>query len=392
MTKDSLQVPTVLSEALLPRPEHQNQRTRRSCGVSIRGLGTAQPSHAIEQDRAAEIAEAFVYGDEKLKRAVPTLFRRTRVRRRGSVLLESGNGHGPEQSFYPPAASLADRGPTTALRMQRYAAESVPLAVTAAQRACEAANTLPQRITHLVNVSCTGFFSPGIDVALIKQLDMSPTIGRVQVGFMGCHGVLNGLRLVRAFIEADPAAHVLLCAVELCSLHYQYGAAPDQLVANALFADGAAALVAAATEGANDLWQIAATASVLLPDCEEAMTWRIGNHGFEMTLSPRVPELIAQHVRPWLEAWLKAEGLSLAAIGSWAIHPGGPRIIESVAAALDLPASATAASAEILAERGNMSSPSVLFVLDRLQQVNAQRPCVALAFGPGLVAEAALLL
>ena len=391
MTKDSLQAPAALSEALLPRSEHQNQRPRRSCGVSIRGLGTAQPSHAIEQDRAAEIAEAFVYGGEMQKRAVPTLFRRTRVRRRGSVLLESGNGHGPEQSFYHPAASLADRGPTTALRMQRYAVESVPLALAAARRAFEAANTSPQRITHLINVSCTGFFAPGIDVALIKQLGMSPTIGRVQVGFMGCHGVLNGLRVMQAFIEADPAAQVLLCAVELCSLHYQYGATPDQLVANALFADGAAALVAASSEGTDDLWQIAATASVLLPDCEDAMTWRIGNHGFEMTLSPRVPELIARHVRPWLEAWLETEGLSLAAIGSWAIHPGGPRIIESVAAALDLPAGATAASAEILAEHGNMSSPSVLFVLDRLRQANARRPCVALAFGPGLVAEATLL-
>jgi predicted naringenin-chalcone synthase len=359
--------------------------------VSIRGLGTAQPSQAIEQDHAAEIAATLVYGDEKQKRAVPALFRRTRVRRRGSVLLESGNGHGPEQSFYSPAASLADRGPTTALRMQRYAMESVPLAVAAARRACEAANTSPLRITHLVNVSCTGFFAPGIDVALIKQLGLLPSIGRVQVGFMGCHGVLNGLRLVRAFIEADPAAQVLLCAVELCSLHYQYGATPDQLVANALFADGAAALVAGAAEKTDDHWQIAATASLLLPDCEEAMTWRIGNHGFEMTLSARVPELIARYVRPWLEAWLETEGLSLAAIGSWAIHPGGPRIIESVAVALDLPARATTVSSEILAERGNMSSPSVLFVLDRLQQVNAPRPCVALAFGPGLVAEAALI-
>ena len=131
MTKDSLQAPAARCEALLPRPEHQDQRTRGPCGVSIRGLATAQPSQAIEQDRAAEIAATLVYGDEKQKRAVPALFRRTRVRRRGSVLLESGNGHGPEQSFYPPAASLADRGPTTALRMQRYAAESVPLTATA---------------------------------------------------------------------------------------------------------------------------------------------------------------------------------------------------------------------------------------------------------------------
>ena len=203
--------------------------------------------------------------------------------------------------------------------------------------------------------------------------------------------LVNGLRLVQAFIEADPTAQVLLCAVELCSLHYQYGATPDQLVANALFADGAAALVAVAAEETDDLWQIAATTSVLLPDCEDAMTWRIGNHGFEMTLSARVPELVARHVRPWLEAWLTTEGLFLPDIGSWAIHPGGSRIVERVAAALDLPASATAASAEILAEHGNRSSPSVLFVLDRLRQANARRPRVALAFGPGLVAEAALL-
>ncbi len=391
MTKDSHHTPAALSDALLLRLEHQDQRTREPCGVSIRGLATAQPLHAIEQDRAAEIATTLVYGDEKQKRAVPALFRRTRVRRRGSVLFESVDGHGPEQSFYSPAASLADRGPTTAIRMQRYAAASVTLAVDAARRACEAADPSPLRITHLVTVSCTGFFAPGIDVALIKQLGLRPSIGRVQVGFMGCHGVLNGLRLLRAFIDADPAAHVLLCAVELCSLHYQYGATPDQLVANALFADGAAALVASAAEKTDDHWQIAATASVLLPDCEEAMTWRIGNHGFEMTLSSRVPELIARDLRPWLEEWLTAEGFSLAAIGSWAIHPGGPRIIESVAAALDLPSSATAVSAEILAERGNMSSTSVLFVLDRLQQINAPRPCVALAFGPGLVAEAALI-
>ncbi|MDZ7615608.1 MAG: hypothetical protein U1E05_01305 [Patescibacteria group bacterium] len=126
--------------------------------MSIRGLGTAQPLHSIEQDRAAEVAATLIYGDEKQK----ALFRRTRVRRRGSVLLESGNGHGPEQSFYSPAASLADRGPTTALRMQRYAAESVLLAVAAARRACEAANISPLRITHLVNVSCTGCFPPGL--------------------------------------------------------------------------------------------------------------------------------------------------------------------------------------------------------------------------------------
>ena len=128
-----------------------------------------------------------------------------------------------------------------------------------------------------------------------------------------------------------------------------------------------------------------------LPGEDAAMTWRVGNHGFEMTLSPRVPSLIVRHLRPWLENWLAQSGRRLGDIRSWAVHPGGPRILSSVAEALDLPPSATAVSRDVLAECGNMSSPTVLFVLDRLREQAAPGPIVALAFGPGLVAESALL-
>jgi predicted naringenin-chalcone synthase len=120
------------------------------------------------------------------------------------------------------------------------------------------------------------------------------------------------------------------------------------------------------------------------------MTWRIGDHGFEMTLSPRVPHLIGHHLRPWLARWLKRHNLTIDQIGSWAIHPGGPRIIHSVVQSLNLPPQAAHASNQILAEYGNMSSATVLFVVERLQQRSAPLPCVALAFGPGLVAEATL--
>ena len=130
---------------------------------------------------------------------------------------------------------------------------------------------------------------------------------------------------------------------------------------------------------------------MLLPDSLDAMGWEIGDHGFQMSLSPRVPELIAQHLRPWLAEWLASAGTSLDAIRSWAIHPGGPRIVSSVAEALALRPSDVAASNAILAEHGNMSSPTILFVLQHLQAQAAERPCVALAFGPGLMAEAALL-
>jgi predicted naringenin-chalcone synthase len=120
------------------------------------------------------------------------------------------------------------------------------------------------------------------------------------------------------------------------------------------------------------------------------MTWNIGDHGFTMTLSPRVPDLIAAHLRPWLEQWLGQHGLGLERVASWAVHPGGPRILSAVEKALGLPREATAVSREVLAACGNMSSPTVLFILDRLRERSAPRPCVALGFGPGLVAEAML--
>jgi predicted naringenin-chalcone synthase len=139
-----------------------------------------------------------------------------------------------------------------------------------------------------------------------------------------------------------------------------------------------------------DNWQVAASGSCLFPDSEYAMTWNIGDHGFEMTLSTRVPDLIAKHLRPWLEEWLRKNGLSHDQVASWAIHPGGPRILRAVEEALDLDRTITAVSSEVLADCGNMSSPTVLFILDRLRKSSAPRPCVAIGFGPGLAAEAAL--
>jgi predicted naringenin-chalcone synthase len=137
-------------------------------------------------------------------------------------------------------------------------------------------------------------------------------------------------------------------------------------------------------------WRVAATGSCYLPDSARAMTWSIGDHGFEMTLSKRVPGLIEQHLRPWLETWLAGQGLALNEIACWAIHPGGPRILGAVEQALGLCPEQTATALEVLCELGNMSSPTVLFILDRLRRQGAVPPCVALGFGPGLVAEATL--
>jgi predicted naringenin-chalcone synthase len=274
--------------------------------------------------------------------------------------------------------------------MERYAREAGPLALRAARAAlADAASPPTPLIQHIVTVSCSGFRAPGFDIDLIKGLGLDPTTSRTHVGFMGCHGALNGLRVARALVEADPRCRVLLCALEMCSLHYDYRTETARILANALFADGAAALVAGAG-GAG--WRHAASGSAILPSSEEMMTWSIGDHGFEMGLSPRVPELIGARLRPWLESWLAAQGLDLPAVRSWAIHPGGPRILDVVEETLGLGAAATRDSRAVLEECGNMSSPTILFILDRLRRRDAPRPCVALGFGPGLAAEAALFL
>jgi predicted naringenin-chalcone synthase len=247
-------------------------------------------------------------------------------------------------------------------------------------------------ITHLITVSCTGMKAPGVDYELIQKLGLAPTVQRTHIGFMGCHGAINGLRVARAFADSEPEARVLLCAVELCVLHYFYGWDPQKIIANAIFADGAAAVAGApdwlAPAGS---WRVTATGSCLIPNSREAMSWTIGDHGFEMTLSKRVPGLIHEHLRPWLESWLARRGLSREAIGSWAIHPGGPRILDATAEALGLGEEQIAASRAVFAAHGNMSSPTVLFIIEHLRARQAPLPCVALAFGPGLIAEGALI-
>ena len=265
------------------------------------------------------------------------------------------------------------------------------MAVRAARTALEESGVDPTDLTHLVTVSCTGFQAPGVDIGLIKELELPSSVERTHVGFMGCHGAFNGMRVARAFADSVPNARILLCATEICSIHYHYPWNPKRIVGNALFGDGAAALVGVSDQLApKDAWREVANGSRLFANSEFAMTWTIGNHGFEMNLSAKVPQLIATNVRPWLEDWLKCQGLALGDVASWAIHPGGPRIIASVEEALGLIPGVAWASREILTNFGNMSSPTVLFILERLRREGSLRPCVALGFGPGLVAEAAL--
>jgi predicted naringenin-chalcone synthase len=366
--------------------------------LAILGLGTALPHRPVSQEDTAAIISSFFCETDEQRRLLPTLFRRAGVRQRHSVLAERLPHDGPIQTFYPPATGPSDQGPTTAQRMEIYRKESAPLALQAARQALDQAKIMPSEITQIITVTCTGFTAPGLDIALIKQLGLKPTISRLQVGFMGCHGAFNALQAASAVAAADPRARVLICAVELSSLHLHYGWDPESIVSHALFADGAAALVAGSLrepEGRSRSerptpWQATAFGSCLFPDSEQAMTWNIGDNGFVMTLSADVPDLIAHNLRPWLEGWLRRNDLQIQDVQSWAIHPGGPRILTAVADGLDLPHETLADSQAVLSDCGNMSSPTILFILERLRRRNAPRPCVALSFGPGLIAEAAI--
>jgi len=346
-------------------------------GLGILGLGTAVPARSVGQDVSAAWTQEVLARKGGRSRLIGAIFRRAGIEKRHSVLLE---GAPPRQAFFPPALGELDAGPTTRARMERYERDALPIALKAARRALRDRDG----ITHLVTASCSGFRAPGVDIGLIEGLGLAATTERTHVGFMGCHGAFNALRVARAFAESDPAARVLVCAVELCSLHYQYGLDAATLVANGLFADGAAAVVAS---GASAGWNLVANGSAILPGSKSMMSWEIGDHGFAMGLSGLVPDVIRAHLRPWLDDWLAGHGVSVDAVRSWAVHPGGPRILGAVEESLGVQ---LAESRAVLRDFGNMSSPTILFVLERLRRARAPLPCVALGFGPGLTAEAML--
>jgi predicted naringenin-chalcone synthase len=362
--------------------------------LSLLGLGTSLAPHLATQEQALELAlRLWPYTPEQ-RRLLPALYRRAGVAQRHTVLaLPDGaplRAVRPEQVVDGRAAPGAVPG--TAERLAAYAREAPPLACAAAAAALLEADLPAEAITHLVSVSCTGAAAPGLDVALVQGLALRPDVQRTHVGFMGCQGALAGLRVAHGFAGADPAARVLVCATELCSLHFHYGWDPEKVVANALFSDGAAAVVAARTAAGDEGGlRLLASGSCLLPASTDAMTWTVGDHGFLMTLSPRVPQLIEEHLGAWLDRWLAAQGMGRPDVASWAVHPGGPRILDAVEHALELPREATLPSRAVLAAHGNMSSPTVLFLLRRMREARAPRPIVALGFGPGLVVEAALL-
>ncbi len=280
----------------------------------------------------------------------------------------------------------------TGARMRRFAEVAPPLGHAAVQQALSDAGLDASEVGLFAVVSCTGYATPGLDILLARDLGMSPDVQRLHIGHMGCYAAIPGLGAVSDFVVARGKPAVLLC-LELTSLHLQPATdSIEQVVAHALFADAAAAVVVApSTTGLPglDLLEVSARTDVTTLD---HMTWDVTDLGFRMGLSPRVPDVLARHAHPVITELLDQHGLAVTDIGGWAVHPGGRRIVEVVAAELDLPETAVAASYDVLRDVGNCSSATVLLVLDRVRRgLAAGDPVVAMAFGPGLTLYNALL-
>lgn len=426
-----------LAPAVTPAPTTETPPQAQP-PIALAALGVALPETSVTQAGLADAAVPCNCTTDRQARTLRALYRRAGPKRRGCAILDPSDPHNPSPrritDAFPPARHPQDRGPTLAARMALYRQAAPPLARRAATQALHRAaqaQSLPhepftQGIAHLVTVSCTGFAAPGLDTDLIQHLGLCPHVSRTHVGFLGCHAALNGYQTADA-LAARTGQPALLVCVEVCTAHFAYGHDPQALVANALFADAAAAAVlmprvslpnragrrdaphVPTTPASTPPLQLADRFSAILPDTQHAMTWHPGDHGFEMTLAPEVPDLIAKHAGPMLLPWLARHGITSADLAAGrlptVLHPGGPRILQAAADALKLPDQTPGLpeSHAVLCEHGNCSSPTVLMTLDRLlnstqpDKTNPQRragpgsPILLLAFGPGLAIEAMLL-
>jgi alkylresorcinol/alkylpyrone synthase len=276
----------------------------------------------------------------------------------------------------------------TGARMQRFMAEAMPLGKEALSSAFAAAGVAAADVDLLTVVTCTGYGTPGLDILLARDLGLPATAQRVAVGHMGCYAAVPGLATVADAVHARGLTAALLC-LELPSLHVQPPTAEvQQVVAHALFSDAAAALVLAPGSGGLDVVDVVARTDVATAD---HMTWDVTDLGFRMGLSPRVPDVLSLHVADVVGELLGRHGLAVGDVAGWAVHPGGPRILDVVEERLGLDATALAASRAVLRDYGNCSSATVLIVLRELMAAGCDGPVVVMAFGPGLTLYAALL-
>lgn len=360
------------------------QRLQRALGAKdvpeayLNRIATAVPPY--------DVHEAFVnfgrsvFANSHKQAVFDRMADRAQIRHRWSCLGDEDAPGTGGKGFYG-----GNRFPSTGERMRRYEAEAAPLAA----QAVEGLGLAPKEkggITHLIVVSCTGFFAPGIDIELIRRCGLAPTVERTMVSFMGCQAAINGLKLARHIVRSDPSARVLLVSVELCTLHLQQTDDLEKMLMFLIFADGCAAGLITSEPFGLELESFRSLANM---ERRDLITWNVGDFGFDMFLSGQVPNMLATTLRAAGNHLLS--DLGSGAIIHWAVHPGGRSILDAAEAGLGLAPEALHPSRNILSQFGNMSSATILFVLREIAgRARPDERGLAVAFGPGLSTETLL--
>lgn len=362
--------------------------------TAITAIGTAVPRYQRHQAELVNFLATKLALTPTERRLTQAIYRASGINSRYSVLSDGMPEQDAATCLFPETAAAAL--PSTAQRMQIYQQQALPLA----QQACQ--QCLSQRpelstadITHLITVSCTGMYAPGIDIELVQALHLPATTKRTCINFMGCYGAFNALKVADSFCRADPQAKVLVVCIELCSLHYQHRMHKDNVVANALFADGAGAVLIEANSKVPRQLSFDTFHCDLVPNSDTAMAWHIADQGFDIVLSGYVPAAIEFGIAQFVERLLAKLNLKRDELAYFAIHPGGIKILQACERALQLTPHDNRFSYAVLRDYGNMSSATVLFVLkelwNSLTPQDHQKRVFSAAFGPGLTLESMVL-
>lgn len=355
----------------------------------IVSIGTAVPDYRYEQQKIFEFLSRVYAINEIEKRKLRFLYKHSGIQTRYSVLNDYGLPAN-EWKFFIPTENL-EPFPSLEKRMKSFREHAAPLSIKAINDCIR--DFKGQKITHLITVSCTGMSAPGLDLELTELLHLPATTWRTSINFMGCYAAIHALKLADAICKSDEKANVLIVCVELCTLHFQKKYTPDNISSGILFSDGAAAVLISGNKEINGMSIDHFYSSVSFKSKQE-MVWELSSSGFLLTLSGYIPELIQEDFNGIVEECLKETNLDKEDITHWCIHPGGKKILEAVHNSLQFTNGQLQNCYDVLSEYGNMSSPTILFVLKRIQQAlnkDQRYNIFGAAFGPGLTIETFIL-
>ncbi|GAB4114357.1 MAG: type III polyketide synthase [Thermoflexibacter sp.] len=357
----------------------------------ITAIGTANPSTKVAQSQIASFMAKALQLDKVGERRLRMLYKSTAIDFRYSVINDYAQL--ADFEFFPNTNDL-EPFPNTTARMKLYEQYAADLCVKAIDN-CLQNKDLLTKITHLITVSCTGMYAPGIDIEIIEKLGLPTHTQRICINFMGCYAAINALKVADAICKSDAQAYVLIADVELCTLHFQKENTENHLLANAIFADGAGAMLVQAQKAEGKAFSLEGFYCDLAFEGRDDMAWFVRDFGFEMRLSSYVPKLLEGKMKELIFNLLSKFGLTLAEIDTLAIHPGGKKILETAEKILALPPQKNQYAYEVLRNFGNMSSVTIIFVLKNiLENFDFQKDTaniLSMAFGPGLTVESALM-